>query len=90
METSGSAIRVACRISHLLARAASRALSRAHPQIAYGRPGIFFVAGEQRLSEGAGGQSFEPPTTNCPMCSRTLWRKRSLLVTVVPPLSTNT
>ena len=39
---------------------------------------------------GAGGQSFEPPTTNCPMCSRTLWRKRSLLVTVVPPLSTNT
>jgi len=86
METSGSAIRAARCISHLLARAASRALL-AFIGNRLRRPG-FFVADEQRLSEGW-RQSFEPPTTNCPMCSRTLWRKRSLLVTVVPPLSTN-
>ena len=40
--------------------------------------------------ERAGDQSLGPPTTNCSMRSRTRWRKRSLLVTVMPPLSTNT
>jgi len=40
--------------------------------------------------EQYGNQSFGPPTTNCSIRSRTRGRKRSLLVTVMPPLSTNT